>query len=99
MSSTHATARPNGILAARLEPKTEPTPIIPPPNERPPPTPEERAFLEGQAAREKVMSFHQRSAMKRQWRGNLILPTKEQQEAYDAIEKLIDISALDRMTC
>ena len=93
MSSTHATARPNGVLAARLEQGADkpeaPKPIIPPPNERPPPTPEERAFLEAQAAREKVMSFHQRSAMKRQWRGNLILPTKEQQEAYDAIEKLL----------
>ena len=90
MSSIHATARPNGLLAAKLSSqKEEPKPIIPPPNERPPPTPEERAALEANAAREKVLSFHQRTAMKRQWRGNLILPTKEQQEAYDAIEKLL----------
>ena len=92
MSSTHATARPNGILAAKLEQKAEPAepkPIIPPPNEKPPPTPEERAALEAYAAREKIQCFHQRTAMKRQWKGNLILPTKEEQQAYDDIEKLL----------
>ena len=92
MSSTHATARPNGLLAAKLEqapePKPEPKPIIPPPNEKWP-TPEERAFLEAQAAREKVPCLRQLTAMKRQWKGNLILPTQEQQDEYDAIEKLI----------
>jgi hypothetical protein len=96
MSSTHATARPNGLLAAKLEESVvsepepaEPKPIIPPPNEKPPPTPEERTALEANAAREKIFSFHQRTAMKRQWKGNLILPTQEQQDEYDAIEKLL----------
>jgi hypothetical protein len=93
MSSTHCTARPNGVLAAKLEQKLEQKPeqkpIIPPPNERPPPTPEERAALEAQAAREKVHCFRQRTAMKRQWKGNLILPTKEQQDEYDAIANII----------
>ena len=88
MSSTHATARPNGLLAAKLEQKAEPKPIIPPPNEKPPPTPEERAALEAQAAREKIQCFRQRTAMKRQW-SNLILPTKELQDEYDVIANII----------
>lgn len=104
MSSVHATARPNGILAVleaqaarnvivatKPEQKPEQKPDIPPPNDTAPPTltPEERAALEAQAAREKIQCLHQRTAMKRQWRGNLIFPTKEEQDAYDELEKLI----------
>jgi hypothetical protein len=76
MSSTHATARPNGVLAAKLEP-------------RPEPTPEERAALEAYAANNKIQCSYKRTSMKKFWRGNLILPTQEQQDAYDNLEKLL----------
>jgi hypothetical protein len=78
MSSTHATARPNGVLAAKLEPVSPPEP-----------TPEERAALEAYAASNKIQSSYKRTAMKKFWRGNLILPTQEQQDAYDNLEKLL----------
>ena len=67
---------------------TEQKPIIPPPNEKTV-TAEERAALEAYAARDKIQCSYKRTAMKKFWKGSLILSTKEQQDEYDAIAKLL----------